>query len=485
MCNLLKKICAYIIAAALSIVSVFGAAVVAFSDNEESLEEMERNEQETRNAISSLEKQSQETKEAIDALNQQRTATAANVSSLQNQSAQLNSAYKDYSGRLEELVDEIEKTEEEMRKTSKAIIELNSQIDEKRNERETLYREAKEMIKAIYESGGDSLFVKILISSFSPRDMMKKAEYISSVVSYEQKVMKELKEIEDELQKEADELEAKQDEMDEYQDVLDGKQDELEELTEEVMNELGETNSSLRNEKSKMANFDEQLAVMNKKQAQIEESVAAAQAKLAQQVEARLARLEAMGKTEYLGGVYSASEEEMRWLAATVEAEAGNQSYTGKLAVASVIMNRVFSSSFPNDIIGVITQNMQFATYRSGKVQLFMDRGPSSSCVQAAQEAVNGARVGDYLFFMTQKWADYYRIDGYVMIGAHAFFKRWITHDPPPEEPAVEEQPQEQPEAQPEEQPQEQSEEQVEEQPQEQSEEPREQSEEQVEEQPE
>lgn len=418
---------------------VFGAAVVAFSDNEENLEEMERSEQETRDTISSLEKQTKETREAIDALNQQKSQTQANVSSLQNQSAHLTDTYNDYSDRMETLTEQIEKTEKEMRETSKAIVELNLKIDSARTERETLYGEAKEMIKAIYESGGDDLFVRILISSFSPQDMMKKAEYISSVVSYEQRVMKKLKELEDELQSQADELEEKQKKMDAYQDELDLKQDELEELTDEVMAELGNTNSSLKNEKSKMADYEEQLAAMNKKQAQLEEAVAAAQAKLAQQVEARLARLEAMGKTEYLGGTYSASDEELLWLAATVEAEAGNQSYTGKLAVASVIMNRVFSSSFPNDIVSVITQNMQFATYRSGKVQLWMDRGPSSSSVMAAREAVNGARVGDYLFFMTQKWADYYRIDGYVMIGAHAFFKRWVTHDPPAQEQSVEE----------------------------------------------
>jgi hypothetical protein len=98
-------------------------------------------------------------------------------------------------------------------------------------------------------------------------------------------------------------------------------------------------------------------------------------------------------------------------------------------------MNRVKSSAFPNTVIGVITQNMQFASYRSGKVELFVERGPNSTCVRAAQEVLGGARIGDYLFFMTKYWADYYRITSYTMIGNHAFFYRWETYAAPEPEP--------------------------------------------------
>ena len=77
---------------------------------------------------------------------------------------------------------------------------------------------------------------------------------------------------------------------------------------------------------------------------------------------------------------------------------------------------------------------MQFAPYRSGKVEFIIANGPNSTCIRAAQEVLAGARIGDYLFFMTQYWADYYRIKNYVMIGNHAFFYRWETYDPPAEE---------------------------------------------------
>ena len=97
---------------------------------------------------------------------------------------------------------------------------------------------------------------------------------------------------------------------------------------------------------------------------------------------------------------------------------------------------------------------MQFASYRSGKVELIIANGPNSTCISAAQEVLNGARVGDYLFFMTKYYADYYGIAEYTMIGNHAFFYKWVTkpkEEAAPveggsEEPATEEaQPQEAP----------------------------------------
>ena len=96
------------------------------------------------------------------------------------------------------------------------------------------------------------------------------------------------------------------------------------------------------------------------------------------------------------------------------------------LAVASVIMNRVNSSLFAqNSISAVISAPGQFASYSSGKVALIVERGPNESCMSVAQAAINGARNGDWLFFMTQYWADHFGITGYTPIGDHVFFYKW------------------------------------------------------------
>ena len=79
-------------------------------------------------------------------------------------------------------------------------------------------------------------------------------------------------------------------------------------------------------------------------------------------------------------------------LAAIIQCEAGGEPYSGQLAVGAVVMNRVKSGSFPNSISGVIYQSGQFTPASSGKLARVLSSGNiSSSCYQAAAEALSGA----------------------------------------------------------------------------------------------
>lgn len=87
----------------------------------------------------------------------------------------------------------------------------------------------------------------------------------------------------------------------------------------------------------------------------------------------------------------SASVDDVTLLAAIIQCEAGNESYEGQLAVGAVVMNRVRSGGYPGSVSGVIYQGGQFTPARSGAVDRVAANGPKSSCIQAAQEAINGA----------------------------------------------------------------------------------------------
>ena len=87
-------------------------------------------------------------------------------------------------------------------------------------------------------------------------------------------------------------------------------------------------------------------------------------------------------------------------LACLVYCEAGNQSYEGQLAVANIVLNRVKSPLFPNTISEVIYQTNQFGPVYSGMLANALANGPTSSCVQAANDALAGNNnIGDLLFF--------------------------------------------------------------------------------------
>lgn len=134
-------------------------------------------------------------------------------------------------------------------------------------------------------------------------------------------------------------------------------------------------------------------------------------------------------------------------LASIIYCEAGNQSYTGKLAVGMVIMNRVYSKSVAADTIReVIYQTNQFTPARNGaltKAQKNYKTLVNAECKKAAAEVLeqfknykSGSKVYltidkkktefSHLFFMTK--AAYNRLGRtakYIQIGDHVFFKTW------------------------------------------------------------
>ena len=140
------------------------------------------------------------------------------------------------------------------------------------------------------------------------------------------------------------------------------------------------------------------------------EAEAAAQAKAS--AEARRAAMQE--EKVYVAANYS----DVQILAAIIWCEAGNQGYEGQLAVGAVIMNRVNSSRYPNTIADVVYAPGQFTPAMYGKVLKTLEKGNYASCLQAAQDAINGVNnVGTATHFNR---ADVRSSD--LIIGAHAFW---------------------------------------------------------------
>ena len=110
-------------------------------------------------------------------------------------------------------------------------------------------------------------------------------------------------------------------------------------------------------------------------------------------------------------------------LARAVYAEARGEVYTGQVAVAAVILNRVKSSSFPNTISGVIYQPGAFTCVSDGQINLT----PNETAKKAAQDALNGwdPTSGALYYFnpktATSKWI--WSRPEIITIGRHRFCK--------------------------------------------------------------
>lgn len=117
------------------------------------------------------------------------------------------------------------------------------------------------------------------------------------------------------------------------------------------------------------------------------------------------------------------SSSDLNLLARLVYAESRGEPYTGQVAVASVVLNRVKSSSFPNSVAGVIYQAGAFSVVNDGQINLT----PNQTARKAAQDAINGwdPSYGAIYYFnpntATSKWIWSRPLT--VVIGNHRFCK--------------------------------------------------------------
>lgn len=119
----------------------------------------------------------------------------------------------------------------------------------------------------------------------------------------------------------------------------------------------------------------------------------------------------------------STNSTDLNLLAKIIYGEARGEPYTGQVAIAAVVLNRVKSSSFPNTISGVIYQSGAFTAVSDGQFNLT----PDDTARKAAQDALNGwdPTYGSIYYFnpntATNAWI--WSRPYVITIGKHRFCK--------------------------------------------------------------
>ncbi|MFD1019368.1 cell wall hydrolase [Thalassobacillus hwangdonensis] len=103
---------------------------------------------------------------------------------------------------------------------------------------------------------------------------------------------------------------------------------------------------------------------------------------------------------------YSVTEQDKELLARLVEAEAKGESYAGKVAVATVVLNRVDSDLFPDSVKDVIYDGYQFSPVLNGSI----NDPASEDSKQAVNEALayQGHDRGSLFFWNPDKASNAY-----------------------------------------------------------------------------
>lgn len=127
--------------------------------------------------------------------------------------------------------------------------------------------------------------------------------------------------------------------------------------------------------------------------------------------------------TGFTGPLTRAKLAEVDMMAHVVYGEARGESYTGQIAVAAVILNRIESSLFPNSIYNVVFQRNAFTAVNDGQYNLL----PNAAAYGAVKAAVKGSdpSLGATYYYnpsgVTDTWI--FSRTPITKIGKHVFAK--------------------------------------------------------------
>lgn len=357
---------------------------------------------------------------------------------LENKTSDLQSQLAGINQDLLKISDEISDTQMRVTIVNSEILRSEDELAISQQNEDQQYENMKSRIKYMYENGNSSM-LELLFSAESMSDFLNKADFIQNISQYDRDMLSELQNIHADIENQKMALQNQQASLNNLENELQQQQAALQQKADETSTDL--------------AQFQAQLQQIREQEAAKAAAEAAAKAQQeaaakAQQQAQESANASSSGNTtssnttnnsgssnsgssnsgnNTSGGTTnnsgsSANKSDLDLLAAIIQCEA-YQNYDSLLAVATVIMNRVYDSRFPNSISGVVYAAGQFEPAFSGRLEYVLNVGPTSLSYQVAQDAINGARlaeVADCYYFL-------YAGTGHsgINIGGNVFFPSW------------------------------------------------------------
>ena len=354
------------------------------------------------------------------------------IDNLQNQTSALENELKGINQDILTLSEKISDTEMQVEILNSDIDKTQDDLEKAQKNEDQQYEDMKSRIKYMYEHGSSTM-LEMLFSAENMSDFLNKADFIENLSNYDRKALNNLKDVHQQIADQKADLEAQQASMEDLQNQLQTQQTQLQAKAAATSTNLNEVNAKLQKAKEEEAARQAEEARKQAEAAAKAEAAASANKVNTSSSSGNSGNSSnnsgssSSGSSGSSGGSNSSGSavaaDDLTLLAAILQCEA-HYEYDSMLAVATVIMNRVYSSSFPNTIHDVIYAKGQFAPVWTGSLDRVLKQGPRSLSIQVAQDAINGARlaaVADCYYFL---YAPSTSRTG-VVIGDNVFFTSW------------------------------------------------------------
>lgn len=353
---------------------------------------------------------------------------------LENKTSDLQSQLAGINQDLLKISDEISDTQMRVTIVNSEILRSEDELTISQQNEDQQYENMKSRIKYMYENGNSSM-LELLFSAESMSDLLNKADFIQNISQYDRDMLNELQNIHADIENQKMALQNQQASLNNLENELQQQQAALQQKADETSTDLAQFQAQLqqiREQEAAKAAAKAQQEAAAKAQQQAQASANASSSGnttssnttngsgSANSGSSNSGNNTSGGTTNNSGS--SANKSDLDLLAAIIQCEA-YQNYDSLLAVATVIMNRVYDSRFPNSISGVVYAAGQFEPAFSGRLEYVLNAGPTSLSYQVAQDAINGARlaeVADCYYFL-------YAGTGHsgINIGGNVFFPSW------------------------------------------------------------
>lgn len=379
---------------------------------------------------------SRDTGSSVEELERQREEQQSQLDSLKEYQINLSDELTELNNGLQEISNELADTQDEIAAKNVEIDAAESRIAELTTRSESQYEAMKKRVQYMYENGNQS-YLELLLGASSFSDFLNRMEYAKSIYDYDRQELSDYQDTLAELKQQKEDLETAKEELLAAEQTKQEQKSKADSLVAAQQEKISAAKSDVADAETEIADTDAEIARQKAYEEELETQKAKEDA--ARQEEIRRQEEELInsqqpaasdnnanpdgtstgdnttGSDASGGGIVNASDVAM--LAALIQCEAGGESYEGKLAVGSVVMNRVDSSYFPDTVVGVIYQSGQFSPVASGRFAVVLSSGADSSCVQAATEVLAGTRTLNCLYFRRNNGL----INGTV-IGNHVFY---------------------------------------------------------------
>lgn len=359
--------------------------------------------------VFATEQKIEDTKEKLSELEEKKKQTDKKVEELESTKENLTDELGDMDAELTKISTSLTGLEKKIAEKQSSIQETKKQLKKAEKKSEEQYQSMKSRIKYMYEHGNDSLWTSIL-SAKSISDFINRTEYVESIAEYDREKLEEYQKLCEQIAADKKQLEEEENQLEALKEDTKEKEQQMSSLIASTKENINRSEKELGDAKELSQSYEEEIEKQKAYEAQLEEQKAKEDA-------ARMAEIKKQEEEGANGANVTAQEGDLELLAALIQCEAGGEPYEGKLAVGSVVLNRVASSYFPNTVVGVIYQSGQFSPVASGRFATVLAQGADASCTQAAQEVLNGKITIKALYFRRNNGI----IQGTV-IGNHVFY---------------------------------------------------------------